>query len=311
MVDLPCVTPPPPRSSWTAPTQRHITSKRSGKECKWVCKTTHCKKAHCQSENSGKGGDPGMYQKGERHLPFQVLDASAIEGIRGLVGESTSIYSCIQIYKALTPPAPPSVSRRDGRTWASLLRGILRGVTLPRSRAVRSIVRTHRSGCGGLGVPPSRWLHLPSEAQAQEPPPVGRHTGCRAPVLQGAPLAACPTCCPATPCRIAAYLCLPSPPTEGGGGAAVHRGERWTTLSLTPLTQSSSLWLPLCLQHSTPCSILLPQILPCSTLLPLFAEGWGGTWILPSSKPPCSPPAARSPGEEGVHPLSLQPAPLQ
>ena len=42
-----------------------------------------------------------------RHLPFQVLDASAIEGIRGLVGESSSIYSCIQIYKALTPPCPP------------------------------------------------------------------------------------------------------------------------------------------------------------------------------------------------------------
>ena len=38
-----------------------------------------------------------------RHLPFQVLDASAIEGIRGLAGESSSIYSCIQIYKALTP----------------------------------------------------------------------------------------------------------------------------------------------------------------------------------------------------------------
>ena len=45
-----------------------------------------------------------------RHSPFQVLDASAIEGIGGLAGESSSIYSCIQIYKALTPPAPPSVS---------------------------------------------------------------------------------------------------------------------------------------------------------------------------------------------------------
>ena len=38
------------------------------------------------------------------HSPFQVLDASAIEGIRGLAGESSSIYNCIQIYKALTPP---------------------------------------------------------------------------------------------------------------------------------------------------------------------------------------------------------------
>ena len=51
-----------------------------------------------------------------RHSPFQVLDASAIEGIRGLAGESSSIYSCIQIYKALTPPAPPALSeeRRGG-----------------------------------------------------------------------------------------------------------------------------------------------------------------------------------------------------
>ena len=60
-----------------------------------------------------------------RHSPFQVLDASAIEGFRGLAGESSSIYSCIQIYKALTPPRPPSVSRRDGRTWASVLCEIL------------------------------------------------------------------------------------------------------------------------------------------------------------------------------------------
>ena len=49
-------------------------------------------------------------------MPFQVLDASAIEGIRGLAGESSSIYSCIQIYKALTPPCPPqriAVRRKD------------------------------------------------------------------------------------------------------------------------------------------------------------------------------------------------------
>ena len=93
-----------------------------------------------------------------RHSPFQVLDASAIEGFRGLAGESSSIYSCIQIYKALTPPAPPSVSRRDGRTLASILCGILRGATLPRSRAVRSPIRARRCrcGCGGLGAPPSR-----------------------------------------------------------------------------------------------------------------------------------------------------------
>ena len=73
---------------------------------------------------AGGGGHRDVLEEG-RHSPFQVLDASAIEGIRGLAGESSSIYSCIHIYKALTPPAPPSVSRRDGRTWASVLCGIL------------------------------------------------------------------------------------------------------------------------------------------------------------------------------------------
>ena len=55
-------------------------------------------------EASGRGR---MLLNGSRHSPFQVLDASAIEGFRGLAGESSSIYNCIQIYKALTPPAPP------------------------------------------------------------------------------------------------------------------------------------------------------------------------------------------------------------
>ena len=41
----------------------------------------------------GSGGRVVVEEGG--HLPFQVLDASAIEGIRGLVGESSSIYSCI------------------------------------------------------------------------------------------------------------------------------------------------------------------------------------------------------------------------
>ena len=72
----------------------------------------------------GGGGGRNALELGV-HSPFQVLDASAIEGTRGLAGESSSIYNRIQIYKALTPPAPPSVSRRDGRTWASVLCGIL------------------------------------------------------------------------------------------------------------------------------------------------------------------------------------------
>ena len=59
-------------------------------------------------KGSGCGGYGRDALEERRHLPFQVLDASAIEGIRGLAGESSSIYSCIQIYKALTPPAPPA-----------------------------------------------------------------------------------------------------------------------------------------------------------------------------------------------------------
>ena len=97
-----------------------------------------------------------------RHLPFQVLDASAIEGIRGLAGESSSMYSCLEMYKALTPPAPPSVLQCNGRTWAPIPRGILRGATLPRSRAVRSPVRARRCGCVGVGCPP-----LPMAALAE------------------------------------------------------------------------------------------------------------------------------------------------
>ena len=36
LVDLPCVTQPPTKSYyWSATTQRHMTSKRSGKEWRW------------------------------------------------------------------------------------------------------------------------------------------------------------------------------------------------------------------------------------------------------------------------------------
>ena len=55
---------------------------------------------------------PGEVLEGGRHLPFQVLDANAIEGIRGLAGESSSIYSYIRIYKALTLPAPQRIAAR-------------------------------------------------------------------------------------------------------------------------------------------------------------------------------------------------------
>ena len=60
------------------------------------------------------GSRPWDVLEERRHSPFQVLDASAIEGIRGLAGESSSIHSCIQICKALTPPCPP-YWKRGGR----------------------------------------------------------------------------------------------------------------------------------------------------------------------------------------------------
>ena len=83
---------------------------------------------------------------------------------------------------------------------------------------------------------------------------------------------------------------LPAHGGSGGGGAAPRRGGSRTTLSLTlalsltPLTQGSSLWLPLCLHHRKSCSSLLPQTLPCSTLPPLIAEGWGGTSALSEAR---------------------------
>ena len=63
----------------------------------------------------GTEAHPRHVLEERRHLPFQVLDASAIEGIRGLAGESSSIYSCIQIYKALTPPPPRPPQRIAAR----------------------------------------------------------------------------------------------------------------------------------------------------------------------------------------------------
>ena len=134
----------------------------------------------------GRGGPDRDVLEERRHLPFQVLDASAIEGIRGLAGESSSKYSCIQIYKALTPPAPPPAYR-----------GATEGPGPP-SYVGSSEVRP----CPDLGLcaPPSvpagaaagGWVSPPPDGctcrvkprlKSPPPPPVGRHTGCRAPVL--------------------------------------------------------------------------------------------------------------------------------
>ena len=108
-------------------------------------------------------------------------------------------------------------------------------------------------------------------------------------------------CPPVSHCR-APVPVLPAHGGRGGGGLRRAGGGNGTTLSLTlalsltPLTQSSSLWLPLCLPHRLSRSTLLPQTLPCSSLLPLIAEGWGGTSTLPIPKPPCSPLLLAIPG---------------
>ena len=230
-------------------------------------------------------------------MPFQVLGASAIEGIRGLAGESSSKYSCIQIYKALTPPSPPPAYR-----------GATEGPGPP-----SYVGSSEERPCPDLGLcaPPSTSAGAGAAVEGWSPPPPDDCT-CRVkPRLKSPPPH--PPCgsadglphpcaargaadglphalpCP-PPCCIAALLCLSCPPTEGGGGgAAPRRGERGTTLSLTlalsltPLTQSSSLWLPLCLRHSRPCSALLPQSCPAAPCCPCSLRGGeapvpGGGW---------------------------------
>ena len=57
LADLPCLTQPPPTSYWIAFTQRHITSKRSGKEdANWCVKYRGSKWGAPTTE--GGGGDP-------------------------------------------------------------------------------------------------------------------------------------------------------------------------------------------------------------------------------------------------------------
>ena len=93
--------------------------------------------------------------------------------------------------------------------------------------------------------------------------------------------------------------CAAPPRREGGGATSCRRGGGTTlsptlALSLTPLTQSSSLWLPLSLHHRLPCSTLLPQTPPCRILLPhtlpctiLLAQALPCSILLPQTLP-CS-----------------------
>ena len=154
------------------------------------------------------------------HSPFQVLDASAIAGIRGLAGESSSIYSCIQIYKALTPPAPPAyrgategpgppsyVGSSEERPCPDL------GLCAPPSAPAGA-----GAAVGGWASPPPDDCTCRVRPRLKSPPPAGRPTGCRTPALQGAPLTVCPTRCPAPPSRTATLPRLCRPPHEGRGG---------------------------------------------------------------------------------------------
>ena len=159
-------------------------------------------------------------------MPFRVLDASAIEGIRGLAGDSSSLYSCIQIYKALTPPAPPPAYRgaTEGPGPPSYVGSSEErpcpdlGLCAPPSAPAGA-----GAAVEGWAPPPSRRLHLPSEAQAQEPPPRGSADGLPHPcAARGAA-----DCLPhALPCPPVSHCRAPVPvlPAHGGRGGGLRRG---------------------------------------------------------------------------------------
>ena len=190
--------------------------------------------------NGGLG--PGMNWKGGRHSPFQVLDASAIEGIRGLAGESSSIYSCIQIYKALTPPPPPAPPAYRGATEGP---GPPSYVGSSEERPCPDLgLCAPPSAPAGAGAAVEGWAPPPPDdctcrvkprLKSPPPPPAGRQTGCRTPVLRGAPLSVCPTRCPAPRAALPRSCACPARPRREGGGGAPRRGPGGggTTLSLT------------------------------------------------------------------------------
>ena len=101
------------------------------------------------------------------------------------------------------------------------------------------------------------------------------------------------------PCHPLPHCCVPEPalPAHGGregrgfaapGGEVDHPVPDTLDPEQQPLPAAQH-----ALQHPA-----APDP-ACNTLLPLFAEGCGGTWILPSSKPPCSPLQLAVPGRRG------------
>ena len=239
--------------------------------------------------------------QGKGHLPFQILDASAIKGIRGLAGESSSIYNCIQIYKDLTPPCPPAY------------RGATEGPGPP-----SYVGSSEERPCPDLGLcaPPSAPAGAGAAVGGWAPPPPDDCT-CRVkPKLKSPPLARLPAPCAARgvadglphvlPCPPVLHCCAPVPvlPAHGGrGGGCAAPGERGATLSLTlalpltPLTQSSSLWLPL--QHSMPCSTLAlccPRSYPAAPCCPCSLRGGEASRPCPARSRPAAPCCSRSRG---------------
>ena len=161
----------------------------------------------------GRGGRRDVLEE-RRHSPFQVLDASAIEGIRGLVGESASKYSGTQIYKALTPPAPPSVSRRDGRTWAPSFVGSSEERPCPDLGPCTPPSAPAGAAVGGWVPPPPDGCTCRVKPRLESPPPGRPADGCR--------LTVCPTCCPAAADRGGVGRHLRPPAARHPGKEEVH-----------------------------------------------------------------------------------------
>ena len=258
----------------------------------------------------GEGGRDVLEER--RHSPFQVLDASAIEGIRGLAGESSSIYSCIQIYKALTPPAPPAY------------RGATEGPGPP-----SYVGSSEERPCPDLGLcaPPSAPAGTTVWGWAS-PPPDG--STCRVkprlkspPAPPRRPAYGLPRPCAARgaadglphvlPCHPLSHCCVPVPalPAHGGkGGCAAPGGEVDHPVPDTPDPEQQPLAAPVpAAQHS-----LQHPAAPDPALQYPAApvRGGVGRHLDPAQlEAALQAPAARNPAEEGDHPASLLPAPLQ
>ena len=109
VVHVPCVTPPPPKSYWMEPTQRHATSKRSGKEgrCQWACE-----RRTARGRTSGGGGGVwGVFPTFLRGIPRLRLSVRNVHRLRGAATRSPLGDNNIRPQSAhrltYSPPPPP------------------------------------------------------------------------------------------------------------------------------------------------------------------------------------------------------------